>query len=178
MKRLFLLALLCFSFSVGNAQSYLGWVTTQVNLREGPGTNHGIISSMPQGTQIFIVSNTTENGFVNIIDIASNKEGYVSKAYIEQGDEIEISQGGIFQPTGETSTYKPEIKIYNNTIKTLTLKLNDIIYTFASRERKSFHVDPGVYNYRASAPGVIPNLGMENLENSRGYEWEFYIISR
>ncbi len=178
MKRLFLLALLCFSFSVGNAQSYLGWVTTKVNLREGPGTNHGIISTMSQGTQIFIVSTKAENGFVNIIDIASNKEGYVSKAFIEQGDEVEISQGGIFQPTGATSTYKPEIKIYNNTVKTLTLKLNDVSYTFSSRERKSFHLDPGVYNYRASAPGVIPDLGTENLENNRGYEWEFYIISR
>ncbi|HSJ66466.1 MAG TPA: SH3 domain-containing protein [Anditalea sp.] len=178
MSRSLLLVLLCFSFSVGHSQSYLGWVTTQVNFREGPGTNTKVMGTLPEGTQIFIISAVPVNDFISIIDIATNKEGYVSRTFVKQGDLIQVSQGGTFQPTGETAAYEPEIKIYNNTDKTLTLLMNEVIYTFHSRERKSLKLNPGIYKYRASAPGVIPDLGVERLENNRGYEWEFYIVSR
>lgn len=163
MNKIFLVVILCFFLTTFQAQSYLGWVTHNVNLRKGAVLEYKIFSSLNPGAQIFIVSLEDNYGFANIIDIASNKEGYVSKSFIEQADKVEISQDGIFQPTDATSNYKPEIKIFNNTVKTLTLKLNDIIYTFASGERKSYHFDPGVDNYKASEPGVIPNLGMENL---------------
>lgn len=178
MRNLFLLLLLCLTFSFGHAQSYLGWITTSVDLREGPGTGYKSLTTLPPGTQIFITSLSAKKGFVNIIDIATNKEGFVSKSYIKVGQLIERSSEGILQNVGETSSFQPEIEIYNNTNRTLSLKMNDRLYSFYSKERKTFNLPPGNYEYRASAPGVIPDIGNEKLKNNNGYSWEFYILTR
>ena len=178
MKNFFLLCLLCLIFTSAQSQSYLGWVTSTVNLREGPDTSYKVITSLNQGSQIFISSLADNNGFVNIIDIASNKEGYVSKKYIQVGQEIEVSSEGILQNMGQTSSYQPEIEIYNNTSLTLTLKMNDKKYSFHSKEKRKFNLPPGSYKYTASAPGVIPDVGNELLVNNNGYRWEFYIVTR
>jgi uncharacterized protein YgiM (DUF1202 family) len=178
MKKIFLVGILCLFFATINAQSYLGWVTSGVNLRQGPGLDYKVKSSLNSGAQIFIISLENKNGFVNVIDIASNTEGYVSRKLIKTGERIMESEGGLFQPTGATDTFNPEVKIYNNTNRTLTLKMNDRTFTFYSGERKKFDLPPDIYNYRASAKGVIPNIGQEILKSNNGYTWEFYILPR
>ncbi len=178
MKKYFLLILACITINLSQAQSYLGWTTSQLNLREGPGIDHKTIATLKPGSQIFISSLESKNGFINIIDIATNNEGFVSKSYIKVGDEVPVSSQGILQNTGKVGSYQPEIEIYNNTVKDLTLKMNDRIYNFSSRERKTFNLPPGNYEYRASAPGVIPDLGTERIESNNGYKWEFYILTR
>ena len=37
---------------------------------------------------------------------------------------------------------------------------------------------PGKYNNRASDPGVIPNIGIENMESNMNYSWQFYIVTK
>lgn len=177
MKKTLLLTILLLTSVVGFSQSYLGWITTQVNFREGPSTEYSIINSLPRGTQIFIVSTESQNDYYNIINIATNKEGFVHKNYIKLGDVVERNEGGIFTPSGQSSSYKPEIEIYNNTKLTLTLKLNAKLFSFSPHERKSISLPPGTYNYRASAPGVIPNIGTENMKNNMNYSWQFYIVT-
>jgi Bacterial SH3 domain. len=137
MKKLFLLALFLLTASIGFSQSYLGWVTKQVNFRQGPGTNYGVISSLKPGTQIFIVSLETENDFYNIIDIATDKEGYIHKSFVKLGDLVKKNERGMFTPSGKTSNYNPEIEIFNNTSLTLTLKLNSETYTFSPKQKKT-----------------------------------------
>ena len=78
-----------------------------------------------------------ENDFYNIIDINTNQEGYVHKSFIKFGDAVERNQGGLFSPDGKSSSAEPELAIYNNTNKTLTLKLNSIRYSFYPQERKT-----------------------------------------
>ena len=177
MKKLIFLTLLLLSASIGFSQSYLGWVTKQVNFRQGPGTDYGVISSLKPGTQIFIVSLETENDFYNIIDIATDKEGYIHKSFVKLGDVVEKNESGMFTPSGKTSTYNPEIEIFNNTSLTLTLKLNSETYTFSPKQKRTITLSPGTYNYRASAPGVIPNIGSEYMESNMGYTWQFYIVT-
>ncbi len=176
MKKLFHLTLLLLTTTIGFSQSYLGWVTKQVNFRQGPGTEYGVISSLTPGTQIFIISLETENDFYNIIEISTNTEGYIHKSYVEIGDKVEKNESGMFTPSGKTAAYNPEIEIFNNTSLTLTLKLNTETYTFKPQEKRTLTLSPGSYNYRASAPGVIPNLGTEYMESNIAYSWEFYII--
>jgi len=173
--------LLCFSLlllsSTSNAQSYLGSITKQVNFREGPGTDYTVISSLKVGTPIFVVSLDTENDFYDIIDIRTNKEGYVNKSFVKIGKEIEKNEQGMFSPNGQTATYNPEIEIYNDTRLTLTLKLNKDLFSFAPQEKRAITLEPGSCDYRASAPGVIPSIGTENLQSNNGYTWKFYIIT-
>lgn len=173
---LVVLIMLCTGL-VALAQSYLGSITKQVNLRDGPGTEYKTISSLKAGAQIFIISLEAENDFYNIIDIRSNKEGYVHKSFVKPGQKVKENDPGIFTPSGETISYNPEVEIFNNTKLTLSLKLNEISYSFEPKEKKTITLSPGAINYRASAPGVIPNIGTEYLKSNQGYTWQFYIVT-
>jgi hypothetical protein len=162
----------------GFGQAYLGWITKQANLRSGPGTEFRKLASLRAGKQIFIVSAEPENDFINIIDIATNREGYVSRSFVKFGKEVEKNEGGLFTPAGESSSDNPEIEIYNNTSRTLTLKLNTETYSFSPYKRRTLTLSSGSYDYRASAPGVIPDIGVESMEGNSRYTWEFYIVTR
>ena len=171
----FIIIILLFFSNCIYSQSYLGIITKQVNFREGSGSNYEIICSLKPNTQIFISSLNTDGDFYNIIDIKTNKEGYVHKSYVKVGQIVSKSNESVFTPNGETSTYESEIKIHNNTAITLTLKMNADLYYFNPQETKNISITPGEYDFRASAPGVIPNFGTERLKSNQSYSWEFYI---
>ena len=177
MKKIILLSFLLFTCLTGFSQSYLGRVTKQVNFREGAGTDYSVISSLKVGTQIFIVSLETENDFYNIIDIATDKEGYIHKSFVNVGQEIEKNEQGMFTPSGKTEKYNPQINIFNDTDISMTLKLNDQTYSFSPHQKRDITMNPGTINYRASAPGVIPNIGIEYMQSNMNYEWQFYIVT-
>ena len=175
MKRIITLLILSVLSISAFSQSYMGWTNKQVNFREGPGTEYGIISSLQGGTQLFIISLETEYDFYNVIDIETNKTGYINKSFVKLGEELPKNEEGIFTPSGETESYNPEIEIYNKTNKTLTLVLNSTTYTFSPNEKKKLTLSPGKYEYRASAPRVIPDYGSEFMKNNISYSWTFYI---
>lgn len=168
---LFLLSLSGFS------QSYLGWTTKQVNFREGPSADFEVLMTLKPGAQIFIVSIDAENDFYEVIDIATDKEGYVHKSYVKVGQLVKQNEQGMFVPKGQSSTNNPEIEIFNNTSRNLTLKLNSNTYSFSPNQKRTITLGSGVYDYRASAPGVIPNIGTENLKSDIKYSWQFYIVT-
>jgi len=160
------------------AQSYLGTITKQVSLREGAGKEYNTIRFLKPGSQIFIVSLETENDFYDIIDIKTNKEGYVHKSFVKVGKQIKENDQAVFSSSGETTSYNPEVEVFNNTSLTLTLKLNSETYSFNPKEKRTLTIEPGSISYRASAPGIIPNIGTQNLKSNQGYTWQFYIITR
>ena len=157
------------------ANSYIGWITKTVNFRVGPSKEFSIIKSLERGNEIFIISDLPENSYYNIIDIESNKEGYVHMAFVEFGDKIEKSKGEMFTSKGATNKYETQIEIYNNTNKTLTLKLNTNKFKFSPQEKRTISMKPGEVNYIASAPNVIPLNGSKNFEGYNVYTWQFYI---
>ena len=175
-KILFLLFFILTSNSLFS-QSYLGIITKQVNFREGPSGDENIIGSLKPNTQVFIISIETENDFYNVIDIDTDREGFVHKSFIKIGKKVNKSNQSVFSPTGKSSNYNSEVKIFNNTSKTLTLKLNTELYYFSPYEIKNINLTPGEYDFRASAPGVIPYIGTENLNSNQGYSWQFYITT-
>lgn len=160
------------------AQSYLGTITKKVNFRAEPNAESNIIASLNPKTKIFIVSLESENDYYNVIDIETDTEGFVHKSFIKLGNVINKSEESVFVPTGESSSYDTEVKIFNNTSRTLTLKLNTDIFHFDPHETKNLTLSPGGYDFRASAPGVIPYIGNENLKSNQGYSWQFYIVTQ
>lgn len=168
--------LLCFC-NFGYSQSYLGTITKQVNLRSDASSYGLILKSLKPGNQIFISSLDTENDYYNVIDIASNKEGFVKKSFVRVGKLVSKSTESVFTPDGQSTDYNPEVKIYNNTNKTLTLKMNTELFYFSPHETKNISLYPGEYDFRASAPGVIPYIGTENLNGNQSYSWQFYIVT-
>lgn len=177
MKRIIIFLVFSFLSMSAFSQSYLGWITKQVNFRGSPGTDAPILGSLKAGTQIFIVSLESENDFYSIIDIATNTEGYVHKNFVKLGKQVKENDQSIFTPSGETTSYKPDVEIFNNTDVTLSLKLNTEAYFFGPKEKRTLTLSPGTISYRASAPGVIPNIGTENLKSNEGYSWKFYIVT-
>lgn len=176
MKKIYNLILI-FICSISFGQSYLGKTTKQVNFRSEPNTESKILSSLMKDQDVFIVSLVTENDFYNIIDIKTNTEGYVHKSFIRIGNLITKSKENVFQPSGKISNYNPEVEIFNDTNKSLTLKLNNEYFYFRPFETKNINLDPGEYDFRASAPGVIPYIGSEKLISNQGYSWKFYIVT-
>jgi hypothetical protein len=175
--KLILVLLFALISNQGLAQSRLGWTTQKVNFRSGPGTEFSIISSLSAGQQIFIISTESENDFYNIIDIKSNKEGYIHKSFVKLGKIVEEQQGGLFESSGSSVNYSPEAEIFNNTDIELTLKINSTAYYFAPHQKKTITLSPGNSSYRASAPGVIPYIGNEYLQSNMKYTWQFYIVT-
>lgn len=160
------------------SQSYLGWVKKKTNLREGPTTESSILLTLNAGTQIFIESLDTYNGFYSVIDIETNTEGYIAESYIKTGEVVEKSKDKLFSPSGKISGYDPQVQVFNNTNLYLTLKMNGSTYEFSPMENSTLNISPGFYDFRASAPGVIPTSGSQNLESNMGYSWEFYVVTR
>lgn len=176
MKKYILSLILFLSLiTLSNAQSYLGYVTKQVNFRMESNTSCEIISSLPRGTALFVISKDKINGFYQVLNIETNKEGFVHSSFVQLDKMLPKNEDGIFTPVGKTSSTKPIIKIHNNTSLTLTLKLNNDLYTFSPQERKTLTLSSGSYTYRASAPGVLPDYGTENMQSNYEYEWSFYV---
>ena len=159
------------------SQSYVGWTTTQVNFREYASTTAPILSSLQPGAQIFFSTLDLDNDFYHVIDIATNTEGYVYRSFVKIGKQVKENEKGMFTPSGNTSSYNPEIEVYNNTDLTLTLKLGGELYSFYSQQKKSITISPGTFSYRASAPGVMPSIGAEKFESNMAYTWQFYIVT-
>lgn len=174
MKKVFLFIFLALSIPAFS-QSYLGTVTKKVNFRIGPGSDYEIIHSLKPGTQIFIVSLETENDFYNIIDIETDKEGYVHKSFVKVGKLVAKSDGSFISASENSSSNDSEANIFNNTSITMTLKLNTEVYRFSPQETKNIKLIPGNYDFRASAPGVMPNVGSKEFENNHIYTWKFFI---
>lgn len=176
LKLLLFLLIILFAGQTSYSQSYLGTISKQVNLREGPGTDYQVIASLKPKTQIFVVSLETEDDFYSVIDIATNKSGYVHKNYVTVGKELPKSEGG-FTPSGSSGQENPEAEVFNNTNQSMTLKLNSETYTFKPKEKKTLTLSATTYSFIASAPGVIPNYGSKAFESNTRYTWEFYIVT-
>jgi hypothetical protein len=160
------------------AQSYIGSVTGTVNFRSAPETSSQVFSSLVPGTPLFIVSTELRNGYYEVVNIETNQEGYVHHKYVEIGEEVAANTEGIFTPVLTGAGNNPTLKILNNTNLTLTLKMNEQLYSFAPKESKEVTLNPGSYRYRASAPGVIPDHGIETLKRNYEYDWQFFIETR
>ena len=91
---------------------------------------------------------------------------------------IAKSNGSFIAPSGNSSSDDSEAKIFNNTKITMTLKLNAEVYRFSPQETKNIILTPGDYDFRASAPGVMPCVGTKYFKNNSAYTWQFYIVTR
>ena len=92
-KNIFIFIFILLLTNNSSAQSFLGYATKQVNLREGPGTEYIVIQSLKPGRQLFVITLNDDNGFYKVIDIETNKTGFVSKSFIKIGKELSQSNG-------------------------------------------------------------------------------------
>lgn len=169
-----------YSSSNNDWQKYIAYTTQRVNMRECSSTECDIIKVLKQGSALFVDKNDEEDGFYKVLDIDSNEEGYVSKKFITFKKRVEQNNGEMFRPIKKTfHTYAlPTVKIENNTELTLTLVLNGVKYSFKPYGSQTLTLQAKTYEFRASAPGVIPLAGKKTLELDYDYDWTFKIVTR
>ncbi len=160
-------------------QKYIAYTTQRVNMRECSSTECDIIKILKQGSALFVDKNEEEDGFYKVLDIDSNEEGYVSKRYITFQKKVEQNKGEMFRPTKRVGyTYSPPtVNVKNNTNLTLTLVLNGTKYSFKPYGSQTITLQAITYDFRASAPGVIPLAGKKDFELGYDYDWEFRIVT-
>ena len=156
------------------AQARLGYATTTVNLRQQPTAESPVLRSIKQGSGLFVTNEQQTNGFYHVVDIETNTEGYIHHSYVQLDQEIPPT-GESFNPVGSSTGSRPMLKVFNDSQRAMTLKLNNTIYTFSPQERRVLILSPGGYSYRASAPGVIPDYGTDTLHYNLDYNWRFSV---
>lgn len=161
-------------------QKYIAYTTQRVNMRECSSTECDVTKVLNQGSALFVDKNDEENGFYKVLDIDSNEEGYVSKKFVKFKKRVEQDNGEMFRPTRKSSyTYAPPtVKINNNTELTLTLIMDGVKYTFKPYGSQTLTFQAKTYEFRASAPGVIPLAGKKKLELDYDYDWTFRIVTK
>lgn len=159
------------------AQYYIGHTTTNVNLRECPSTECGILYQIPQHGNIFIFENQYENGFYKAIYIDEDIEGYISAKYVMKDREVTVNDGGTLQKVGQSNDEWPTISIENDCNVRTTLRLNSKTYYLKPHEQREIISDPGQVLIIASSPGIIPYVGADVLENNSEYWWKFFVVS-
>ena len=160
-------------------QSYLAYVKQTANFRKGPGTQYNIIKPLTAGTQIFVISTIDKNNYYNVIDLETNTEGYIYKTYVQLDRVIEINEDDLFVESGKSSSsIVSEVEVYNNTNKTLTIFIGGNSFIFSAQEKRKINIKPGQYDYRVTAPGVLPYLGKDKIVSGSNYSWQFYIVTK
>lgn len=161
-----------------NVDYYLAQVSSQVNLREGPGTNYTIISKVPKGSYVLLSSDDNGQTYRKVLYVDKNIYGYVSNKYLTNIKKLEKDASGNLQAESRTYKSTADIKIKNNTTKNATINVGSNSYKFKPHETRTItNLKPGQYSIMASAPGVIPFVAVDNIEAGYEYSWEFYITT-
>ena len=168
-----------YSSTSNDWQKYIAYTTQRVNMRECSSTECDVIKVLNQGSVLFVDKNDEKDGFYKVLDIDSNEEGYVSKKFVTFKKRVEQDNGEMFRPTKKSSyTYAPPtVNIKNNTDLTLTLVMDGVKYTFKPYGSQTLTLQAKTYEFRASAPGVIPLAGKKKLELDYDYDWTFRIVT-
>lgn len=177
-----ILFLLLFSCSVLNANAtyWLCRVTANVNFRECPSTECSRICQIPAGSYVVAEFEDYDYGtdFVNAVYIDKNIYGYVSSKFLKKEKIVDVNTDGVFDKTGTGTGYDPELEIYNKTNMNIIVRINQKSFEFLPYERRTITCAPGNVDIMASAPGVIPFIGKDNVDVNGIYSWEFFIITR
>ena len=161
-----------------NVNYFLAQVSSQVNLREGPGTNYTIISKVPKGSYVLLSSDDNGQIYRKVLYVDKNIYGYVSNKYLTNIKKLEKDASGNLQAESRTYKSTADIKIKNNTTKNATINVGSNSYKFKPHETRTItNLKPGQYSIMASAPGVIPFVAVDNIEAGYEYSWEFYITT-
>lgn len=175
MKKTLLILCMALSFSAFS-QSYVGVVWKPVSLRRTPSMiSQNVIRQLDYKDVLCVLDTIEIHGFYHVIDVRTNKEGYVFWEYVYLGDRIDDQTGALTQ-NGETQSENPTISITNNTEKYLTISLNNSEYEIEPHGIKTVTMTGGGEVYeRASEAGVLPYIGHDNVETGHTYAWTFYI---
>lgn len=160
----------------GDYDFYLAQASTDLNLREGPGTDYNVVTRIPKGEFVLLTTADAGEDYIRVLYINNNDFGYVSRNYLKNFSKVEENASGQLQI--EEATYKAtsDIKIENRTDRKTTITLGSKTYKFAPHEIRTItDINPGTYKLMVSTPNVRPYISTECVKGGYEYSWVFFI---
>jgi hypothetical protein len=172
-KLIAFLLLLLLSGTPIYSQLKLGGSQSEINFREGPGTNSKVLSTISSSNLLVILPGETQNGFVQVFDIESSSFGFVYEPLINVSDTLYFQKQHFFENSNENDSGYIEIELINRTDHSLFVWINKNIFNIAPHEKKDLIFNDGEITYFSSAPGLYPVFGREILKKGNNYKWDF-----
>lgn len=144
-------------------------------LKEEPDSISKTKLTIPINSQIYVFSENDIDGYLKVIDIKTNKLGYVRKSVLKKIKDLPLSKSNSFQESGQSSSEEPEVVIKNTTSLSITLIVGDSYVSLSPHSSKTDTIQTGELNYTASAPGVLPLSGRHTFKGNSRYTWTFSI---
>lgn len=159
-------------------KAYLAYTNATVSMKEGAGTNYNTVETLKPGTVVVIDTREANGDYYYATNFDTGSEGYISKSKVSPYEIIPESDGSFFQET-KISDYNqdPLVEITNNTSKNIKLKLNGTTYKINAYNKIEITIPQGQYNFKATAPGVMPDIGSKTFRVNYKYTWNFYIVT-
>jgi hypothetical protein len=154
-------------------QLKLGGSRSEINFREGPGTDSKVLSTISSSNLLVILPGEPENGFVPVFDIESSSFGYVYEPLINVTDTLHFQKQSFFGISGLNDTGDIAIELINRTDRSLFVWINKNIYNLSPYEVKNLIFNKEEIIYFSSAPGLYPVFGKEILKKGNSYTWNF-----
>jgi hypothetical protein len=134
-----------------------------------------VIRNIAANDVLVLVSRTPTNGYLDVIDVRSGKEGWVDQDDVR----IQLTQHPE-QAAKLTEEYlgsddPPEVSVENATGDALSLKVGERSYTLQAGSKLTVSLPAGTYGYYAWEPGVIPAEGRDDWKSGYRYNWKFYL---
>lgn len=168
-------------------------ISENANLRGTPTERGKIVDTVPELTFLeiikrkgvwFLVQSDEYVGWIhgNTIRLLNDSTSEI-KPSVPQNS-IRTPQKTNKQPTSSERLFErefvggggsPTISIKNDANRTVTLTFGGVKYVIPSGKTTSLTVEPGNYEYFASAPGVKPLSGIERYDVGYSYSWRFFI---
>lgn len=156
-------------------KSYLGTINSEINLMLGPSNEFDVIKTLTSETEIFIISDKTINNYYHVIDMSTNEEGYVDMKYVDLGEEVVINEiDQLFKSSGKSESMTScRINAFNNSEKTMTLKMAGSTWVFVPNGKWVINISPGIYKIIVTRPDADPYIGKVEFIEGLNYEKEF-----
>lgn len=155
---------------------YVAQVTTNVNLRCGRSTRHNVITTIPQGSYVFLSTQDVDCDFRNVLYVGANLYGYINGNYLTDFRRVSIDESGKLQVESRSYKQTSDIIVKNSTDRYVTISVGRHSAKFRPYETRTFSNLPAArYKVMASSKGVIPYIGYDKIDSGYRYSWIFYI---
>ena len=154
---------------------FLAKTIKKASLREEADSSSKVKLSLPLNSQLYVFSENDIDGYLKVIDIRTNKLGYVKKSLIKKIKDLPLSQNNSFEESGQSSSSEPEVEIKNTTSLTISLIVGSKYFSLPPHATSTETIESGDLNYTASAPSVLPLSGKHYFKAGGKYTWTFTI---
>lgn len=156
----------------------IAYVTAlKANLRELPNSPN-IILQPEKDDVLALIDRTPRGTWYNVVHVRSGKEGWIDGSVIDIKYTKNPRPAPVFEERRVASNKDPELVVYNQTDRLLSLRLGDSLYSVPANSERSFTVPAGTYKFYASVPNAFPTLGEKYFPKGIIYSWRFYIVTR